>query len=277
MNYYSTLGVSQTASQDEIKTAYRKLAMKHHPDRGGDPKKFQAIQEAYDTLSDDEKRRQYDNPNPFNNMGGGGNPFNNMNPDDIFGSFFGSGPFSFHFGNSPQPQRNTNITAVVDITLADVLTGKNIDAQVSFRNGDTKLVSINIPAGVDDGSQIRYPGMGDHSIPRFPPGDLIVSVRIIPHPVWRREGLDLVCDHSVDVWEALLGSSLTVTTLDNKSFTISVPAGTQPDTVLSCRGEGLPHPRSGHRGNLLVRIKVSIPRTLREDQKLLVEKLKNGI
>jgi len=268
IDYYKTLGVGKSATQDEIKKAYRSLAMKHHPDRGGDANKFKEIEEAYRTLSDDEKRFQYDNPNQYQ--------FNTSNMgDDIFTTFFGGGsPFGFGF---QQQQRNTNIGANVTITLEDVLTGKTIDAEISFRNGQKKLVSINIPAGIEDNIQIRYPGMGDHSIPKLHPGDLIVTVRIIPHPIWRREHSNLLLEKEIDVWEALLGSEVTFETLEKKTLSITVPAGTQPGTVFSCKGEGLPHPRSGVRGAILIKVKVNIPKILSEQAKKLIEDLRNGI
>ena len=270
MDYYKVLGVPASATQDDIKSAYRKLAMKHHPDRGGDPKKFQEIQEAYATLSDEQKRSEYDNPNPFG-QGGGYNPF--QGDDGIFSTFFGSPGFGFHFNQGP---KNGNIGATVELNLEEVMVGKPIDAEVTFRNGQKKLVSIQIPAGIDDNVQIRYPGMGDHSMPKLPPGDLIVTVRIRPHPIFKRNGIDLIFEKEIDVWEAILGSSMTVNTIDSKNFTIAIPAGTQPDTVLSCKGEGLPHPRSGQRGNLLIKIKITIPKKLNNTQKDLIEKIKNN-
>jgi len=272
MDYYKVLGVSASATSDEIKSAYRKLAMKHHPDRGGDPAKFQEIQEAYATLSDDQKRAEYDSPNPFGGAGGFSSQFGD---DGIFSTFFGGPQFGFGFQQA-QP-RNSNIGAHVEIGLEDVMTGKELNAEVTFRNGQRKLVSINIPVGIDDNVQIRYPGMGDHSQPKFAPGDLIVTVRVRPHPKFKREGVNLICEHEISVWEALLGSEMTITSIDNKTFTIGIPPGTQPETVLSCRGEGIPHHKSGVRGNLLIRVKVKIPKNLNENQKQLLEQAKNGI
>jgi DnaJ-class molecular chaperone len=262
-DYYKTLGITPSASQDEIKKAYRGLAMKHHPDRGGDQTKFQEIQEAYNTLSDENLRAQHDNPGQNFNFGG----------DDMFGSFFG-GPFGgFQFRSSP---RNANVTAVVDLSLEEVLHGKTIDAEVGFKNGGKKLVSINIPPGVDDGIQIRYPGMGDHSISKLSPGDLIVQIRIRPHSIWKRLGQDIICDKEISVWDCILGTTLNVNTLDNKTFTVNVPAGTQPDTTLSCKGEGLPHPNTMKRGNLLIRIKVQIPKNLTDSQLNIIKKFQNN-
>lgn len=262
-DYYNILGVPRSATQDEIKKAYRTLAMKHHPDRGGDQNKFQEIQEAYNTLSDDNLRAQHDNPG-YNNFNFGG--------DDIFGSFFGSPFGGFQFRSTP---KNSNVTAVVDISLEEVLTGKTIDAEVGFKNGGKRLVSINIPPGIDDGIQIRYPGMGDHSVNKFPPGDLIVQVRIRQHPIWKRNGLDIISEKEVSVWDAILGTSLSVNTLDNKTFSVNVPPGTQPETTLSCKGEGLPHPKTMRRGNLLIKIKVVIPKNMPDSDIEIIKKFKH--
>jgi len=167
MDHYSTLGVSKNASEKDIKTAFRKLAAQHHPDKGGDHKKFVEIKEAYETLSNPQKRQMYDqygtaDPRQQRYTSShfhGENPF-----EDIFSQMFGN------FGHRSQARNNT-IQAEVQIELEDVLYGKSIDAEVGFRNGATKLVTINIPKGVYHGSQIRYQGMGDHSNPKAPPGD----------------------------------------------------------------------------------------------------------
>jgi curved DNA-binding protein len=153
MDHYSTLGINKSASQDEIKKAYRSLAMKHHPDRGGDQAKFKEIEEAYRTLSDLNKKQIYDlggDPNN-NNSGMGGFEFNSGNFDDIFRTF--------GFGGRPRPRQNQSISISVVISLEEVLAGKTIDAELSLPGGSRKLININVPAGVENGQQIRYPQM----------------------------------------------------------------------------------------------------------------------
>ena len=284
MDYYSTLGVNRNATEDDIKKAYRKMAMKHHPDRGGNETTFKQISEAYEILSDPQKKqmvdmgvdpkaqqhghRQQQNPFEFH--------FNTGNFEDVFSNFGfgGGGPFGF---GGRQPQRNKTININVDLSLEDVLQGKELDAELAVPNGKKKVINISIPAGIEGGQQIRYQGMGDNAMPGIPPGDLIVNIRVMPHPVFRREGDSLVVEKDISVWDALLGCDLTLQTLDGKSLNITVPPGTQPETVLSCRNEGIPNMRNRQRGNLLIKIKVVVPRNLTASQLASIENLKNGI
>jgi len=277
MDYYSTLGINKNASDDEIRKAYKKQSMKHHPDRGGDEEEFKRVNEAYQTLSNPQKRQMYDmGGDPRMNAGGGHREyrFNTGDFNDIFDQMFGGG---FNpFGGGHQQMRNTPIHAHVEIELEDVLFGKSLDAQIQFRNGQTKLVTINIPQGVNEGSQIRYRGMGDQSNPRAPAGDLIVKIKVRPHHKFKRSDDNLMVEHSIDVWDALLGTEITVNTLDRKTFNITVPSGCESGKILSCKGEGLPNPHSGVRGNLLIKIKVTMPKKLNKREIGLISQLKNG-
>lgn len=272
MNYYNTLGVKSNATEDEIKTAYRKMAMKHHPDRGGDEKKFKEVEEAYRVLSDPNKRRMIDmgvDPNSTHSHQG-----------------FNQGPFEFHFGSENindifgafgfgRPQRrNKSLSILVKIDLEDVLFGRDIDAEIATPYGKKRLVNIHIPAGVEDNQQIKYKGMGDNTLSDVPPGDLIVNIKINPHPVFQRDGDMLMIKKTVGVWDAILGTTLTIQTIDKKILTVNVPAGAQPDTILSCRGEGIPNIRTKQRGNLLIKIQIDIPRNLNQDSLELVKQLK---
>jgi DnaJ-class molecular chaperone len=277
MDYYSTLGVQRNASPDEIKSAYRKMAMKHHPDRGGDEKKFKEISEAYDVLSDPQKKQIFDmGGDPRGNQGQGGfhhghGPFefhfNHGNWNDIFGGF--------GFGQRPM-QRNKTINIVVGISLEEVLTGKTLDAEITIPGGKKKIINIDIPPGIDDGQQIRYSGMGDNGISNLPPGDLIVNIRINNSTEFRREADALWLEKNISIWDAILGCKLDVQTLDKKNIQISVPPGTQSDTVLSCKHEGLPNMRSRQRGNLLIKIKIIIPRNINDLQRKKIEEIKGN-
>ena len=281
MDYYSTLGVDRSATDDDIKKAYRKLAMKHHPDRGGDEATFKKISEAYDILSDPQKKQIVDLGGDPKNQGGGG-----------YGNSFNQGPFEFHFGGGVPPgmedifgrfgfgsgfgrqpmKKNKTLNINVDITLEDVLTGKDINAEITIPgSGKRKMINIAIPAGIEHGQQIRYESMGDDAIRDLRAGDLIVNINVLPHHKFRRDHNNIIVEETVDAWSAIIGSQLEIQTLDGKKLTINIPPGTQPNTILSCRGEGLPIIRSRVRGNLLVNIKVEIPRNLPLS---VIEKLK---
>lgn len=284
MDYYSTLGLNRNATEDDIKKAYRKMAMKHHPDRGGNETTFKQISEAYEILSDPQKKQMVDmgvDPKA-QNMGSGHRQgqhpfefhFNSGNFEDVFNNFGFGGPFGF---GGRQMQRNKTINITVDLSLEDILNGKELDAELAVPNGKKKIINISIPAGIEGGQQIRYQGMGDASISGVPPGDLIVNIRVAPHPIFRREGDSLVVEKNVSVWDATLGCSLDLQTLDGKKLNITVPPGTQPETVLSCRNEGLPNMRNRQRGNLLIKIKVVVPRNLSPNQIATIESLRNGI
>lgn len=275
MNYYQTLGINRGATDSEIKTAYRKMAMKHHPDRGGDEQKFKQIEEAYRILSDPQKKQMVD-------MG--------MDPNQTQGGGFNQGPFEFHFGSGNfedifthfdpfgfrnRQRMNKTLSVNVEISLEEVLYGKRLDAEIGITHATKKLVSIEIPPGIEHGQQIKYKGMGDHSVKELPPGDLIVNIFVKEHPLFQRQGDMLLLKKSVSVWDAILGTDLEIKTIDGKTLTIKVPAGTQPDTVLSCKGEGLPNVRTKQRGNLLIKIQVDVPRTVDDIQKTKIKEVKD--
>jgi DnaJ-class molecular chaperone len=283
MDYYSTLGLKRGASEEEIKKAYRKLAMQHHPDRGGDQNKFKEISTAYEALSDPEKKRIIDlggdpNAQPGMGFGQGSSPFEfhfgTGDLNDIFGSFgFGGAGF----GRQPL-RRNKSLNINVEITLEDVLKGKDLNAEINMPGGRNKMINIQIPPGIEHGQQIRYEGMGDNSISNLRPGDLFVNVLVKDHSRFKREGTSLILEKEISVWDAILGSALEIETLDQKTLSITVPAGTQPETVFSCRGEGIPNMRTRQRGNLLIKIKVKIPKNLNNEQLSIIQQFKiNGI
>lgn len=277
MDYYATLGLQRGATEEEIKKAYRSLAMKYHPDRGGDEKKFKEIAQAYEFLSDPEKRRMIDSGiDPNNHQSGfSGNPFEwhfgTENLNDIFGNF------GFNFGRRPM-RRNKSLNITISVSLEDVLRGKDINAEINLPNGKTKIVNINIPPGIESGQQIRYEGMGDNSIPDLRPGDLIVNIVVAEHNLFKREGTTIVCEKEISVWEAILGTQIEIKTLDQKTLNISIPKGTQPETMFSCKGEGLPNMRTRQRGNLIIKIKIMIPKNLTaEQERKIVQISQNGI
>jgi DnaJ-class molecular chaperone len=274
MDHYSTLGVAKTASQDEIKKAYRKLASQHHPDKGGDKTKFQEVQAAYDTLSDPDKRAQYDNPAPqgFHQYGG-------MPPgfEDMMSQMFGSGGFGgFNdiFGRRQQPVRNRTLNLQTQITLEEAFTGKDIVANIRLPSGKDQVVEVKVPAGVREGTVLRLSGMGDDSYPNMPRGDIHLAVNILPHNTYMRQGDDLLRTLPITCFDAILGKTLTFETLDNKTLEINIAPGTQHGQILAVQNYGMPHMSDNRmRGRLLLEIKITVPTNLTETQKDLVKKI----
>jgi DnaJ-class molecular chaperone len=251
IDYYSTLGVAKTASQDEIKRAFRKLASQHHPDKGGDTARFQEIQAAYDTLGDSAKRQQYDNPRPqFNNFNPAGGP--QFDFDTIF-NVFGA-----QFGQRQQRQQPAVSRANLTITLADVATGGKRTIGIG-----TSTVEIEIPVGINDGDSVQYRGIGPHG------SDMVLTFRIAPSATWQRQGSNLLTDHDVIIWDLILGGETTVNDLFGNEITILVPKGTQPGAKLRLRGKGLPG-RTGL-GDMLVQIQAVIPKDLPQDLLDMIE------
>lgn len=263
-DYYQTLGIDRSASQDDIKRAYRKLASQHHPDKGGDVKRFQEIEEAYRTLSDPEKRSQYDNPQPQFQ-------FQGMPPhfQDVFKHAFGFGnPFDEMFKRS-HPPKNRNLNLNIDIDLQDALLGKEIVANIKMPNGSDQMVEIKIPQGVQDNTTLRLSGLGDDANPSIPRGDILLTVKIRQHPVWNRQGDDLVRDIEIDCIDAMLGTSMDLVTLDNKTLEIKINPGTQPNQVLAIQGYGMPNMRDPRfKGRILITIKMRIPEQITEAQRM---------
>ena len=271
-DYYTTLGVDRSADPDTIKRAYRKLAAQHHPDRGGDTNRFQEIQAAYDTLSDPQRRQEYDNPQPqgFQFHFGGGFP---GGFGSIFEQHFGPGhPFGDIFGGRPQRNRTLNLNT--SISLEEAFTGKNLVANIKLPSGRDQTIDIAIPAGVNDGTILRLAGLGDDSIPNMPRGDIHLTVGIIPHPIFRREGDNIVRDLTISCIDAMLGKMVAVETLNGSVLEVNVRPGTQPDQILSIPGYGMPHLHD-HRmkGKLLLQVKITIPTFLTEQQKNILKQV----
>lgn len=246
-DHYATLGVSRTATPDEIKRAFRKLASTHHPDKGGSTEKFQAIQAAYDTLGDPAKRAAYDNPAPqFSGFGAGNGAHFNMH--DIFGQMFGgSSPFG-------QQRRSNHIRTTIWTTLEEVAQSGSRTMQVRSESG-TSTVQIQIPAGIEDGDNVRYDGVGPNGM------DLMIQYKIHPHAQWRRDGLTLHTDHAVSIWDMILGGETEIKTILGTGVVIRIPPNTQPGAVMRLRGHGLSNTQ-GQRGDVMIRLQAEIPATI---------------
>lgn len=291
-DYYKSLGVDKTATAEEIKKAFRKLAVKYHPDRNqGDSaaeEKFKEINEAYAVLSDAEKRKQYDTfgSNDFHRqysqedifkgfdftgtfkdmgMGEGG--------DDIFSRLFGGafrrggGGGGFRRG----AQRGADLSLELEVGFREAAQGG--EKLVAFRrNGVREELKVKIPAGVDTGSRVRIAGKGGDGENGGPGGDLFLNIRVANDPVFTRDGGDLFVERTIRFSEACLGVSLEVPTLED-SRRIKVPAGIQPGTKIRLKGCGIKMPGSNVKGDLYVKIAVHVPEGLNSSQKKLVEEL----
>jgi len=272
MDHYSTLGVDRNAGPDEIKLAYRRMAHQHHPDRGGDKSKFQEVQAAYETLSDPSKRQQYDNPQPqgFHFGGGGGQGF-----DEMFGHMFGGGhPFGDIFGRRPQPVRNRTLNLQTQITLEEAFYGKEMIATIQLPSGRDRVLEIKIPAGVVDGTTLRLAGMGDDSIGNMPRGDIHLSIHVMQHSEFQRQGDDLIKSISINCIDAMLGKNVKVNTLEGRMLEVTIAPGTQNGQTLAVQGYGMPNMSNSYmKGRLLLNINVTIPSTLSEQQKDLLRQI----
>jgi curved DNA-binding protein len=277
MTHYDTLGISESASQDEIKKAYRKLANQHHPDKGGDTNQFQQIQSAYETLSDDNRRAQYDAER--RGMGGfrftvnghdvgGGMPHEMEEMLRNFGFAFGSG-----FANNAdpfnvfrQPRRNKDLQIEIIISLASTLEEQTKIISVRTSNGDTYPVEVKIPRGVRPGSTVKYSGLGDNFFTSLPRGDLYVKVNIEATSEFAVENIDLHKQVDVDCVIAMVGGKVVITGLDGKRFDINIPPGTQSGTRFRLPEQGLYAMNQNIRGNLVINVKINIPSLTFEQQ-----------
>jgi DnaJ-class molecular chaperone len=276
---YQELGVARGASADEIRRAFRKLAKQHHPDANQGDKtaeeRFKRISAAFDLLGDADKRKKFDageidadgretmrgfsGGNPFGQGGGAGGfrqgDFEGVDLGDILGEMFGArggraGPGG-GFGGGFPPQRGSDMRARVEIELEDAIKGGK--QRIAFADGRT--LEVNIPKGAIDGQMLRLKGQGAPG--RAGPGDAIIEIALRPHPVFRREGDNLVMDLPVSVPDAVLGGKVEAPTPEGP-VTLNVPAGSNSGSTLRLRGRGLPGAQ-GRRGDLMARLMVTLP------------------
>jgi len=352
-DYYNILGVDKKASADEIKKAFRKKAHKYHPDKkDGDEKKFKEANEAYQVLSDEKKRAQYDQfgsagPNPFGNQGGagfggfdfsgfqnggaGGFDFGDIDLGDLFGGGFGGGRRSRQNRRGADMQMRTEITFVESIF--GVKKTVNIDHSKTCNdcegsgaeegsemitcsqcNGQGKIqtrmmgifatvtecptchgvgkipktkckkckgagiikekdtIEFTIPAGIKHGDTLRISGRGE-AIKNGPSGDLFVQVVVQPHSTYKRNGFDLLLDHEITISDAVLGATHTIELLDKSKIDVKIPAGTKHGTILRVSGKGIETQRTA--GNLMITIKVRIPKKISKKAKEAMELLRS--
>ena len=354
-DYYETLGISKSSSKDDIKSAYRKLAKKYHPDNKetGDEAKFKEVQEAYDILYDDQKRSTYDQ---FGHAAfeqgaggaGGGNPFSGfgfgedgVDLGDIFSSFFGGGARSNRSAGAG-PRKGNDSLLRVKVDFMDTITGRDIEIPVEIDekcprcNGTggrdpssiktcphcrgtgyvrvqrrslfgvveqqevcpecggkgrivtdkcpecggqgyvhkRKNIKVHILAGINNGQQIRVTGMGERGSNGGENGDLYVEMVVKPHKYFVREGNDIKLDIPVDFVDAILGTTIEVPTVYG-NVQVTIPSGTQPNTVLRLKGQGVKDLRTGKPGDQYIKVIIQMPEYLTREQKELLEKYKS--
>ena len=261
-DYYQTLGVSETASPEEIKKAYRKLANQHHPDKGGDQAKFKDISVAYDNLSDPQKKAEYDNQRRF-----GSGPHVQFHTEgfDPFGHMFGQGfggqnPFGDIFGQMRgRQQRNRDLNIQCSVSFIDSYTGKQLEANYRLPSGRNQNVVINVPAGVTHGDTIRYQGLGDDSIPGMPRGSLNVTILVQPDPNYERHGDDLYTNIEISPIEAMIGCKKTVKTLSGSTLNLEIRAGSEDGARYEANGNGFPNVNTGMKGKFVSIVKIKTP------------------
>ena len=262
-DHYETLGVPRDASTEDIRSAYRKLAREYHPDVNKSPgaeDRFKEVSEAYEVLRDDEKRAQYDRPSPPPDAGfrnGGGT--RTVDFDDLgdFGDIFGRG------GGRGFSRRGGDQEALLELSLEEAARG----GRKKITLGDGRDYDVNIPPGVSDGQRIRLAGEGAPGMGGGPRGDLLLRVRVRPHPRFRVDGRDLYTDLPVTPSEAALGATVPVRTLDGASISLKVPPGSSSGRKLRLRGQGMPG------GDLYATVMIHVPKKLSEDERKAYERL----
>ncbi|MEW6665888.1 MAG: DnaJ C-terminal domain-containing protein [Thermodesulfobacteriota bacterium] len=306
-DYYQILGIPKTASAEEIKKAYRRLAMKHHPDRNKGDKtaeaRFKDISEAYAVMSNAEKRKQYDmfgaegferrftqedifrdfdlgsifREFGFGGRGGRGSTiftqaFGGMGQERFRGSPFES---AFRGHGGPQPARGRDLIYELTLTLEEAATATQ--KTVTYQDdGRQQTVSVKVPAGISTGKKLRLTGKGQAGIHGGPQGDLYVQIRVLDHPVFRREGDDLILERAIRFSDAVSGTEIEVPTIQQKTLRLKIPPGTQCNAKFRMKGYGMPHMDGSGRGDAFVQISIAVPEKLNRKQKALLKEMEEA-
>ena len=309
-DYYKTLGLQRDASQDDIRTAYRKLARQYHPDMNPDDKtakgKFQEVQTAFDVLNDAEKREMYDRygssfetfgggpkggANWGGQPGGGGFTFDDIDLEQVFGGRFGGSPgggspgggFADLFGQftggpraggrkrTRQPSRGADVQHELTIPFDMAVTGGRVEIGLKRRSGKSETISVKIPPGIDEGKKIRLRGQGEPAPQGGTPGDLLLTVRVSGHPCFRRQGNQLRVVLPVTLGEAALGAKVDVPT-PKGTVSLRVPPGTSSGTKLRIKAHGVA-PANGPAGDLLVEVQIVLPDKLDDESREMIRQI----
>ncbi len=292
-DYYDILGVSRSASADEIKKAYRKLSRKYHPDMAPDDKtadqKFKEVQEAYEVLRDENKRKQYDQfghafqhagpgggggggyyqsggaggPGDFEDLFGGGG----IDLGDLFGGAFRGGKRA-----QPRPQKGESQRLQIEIPFHLAAVGGQHEISVQ-KAGKTERLTIKIPAGVDNGSVIRLGGQGNPGVHGGPAGDLLITIKVGNHPYFKRDGGNLLLEVPITLTEAALGAKVDVPTLTEGEVTVTIPPGTSSGAKLRLRGKGITPQKATQPGDQICAIKIVAPKDLSDQEKELFKQI----
>lgn len=282
MNHYETLGINDNANADEIKRAYRKLAAKHHPDKGGDTGLFQNISRAYETLSDPQRKAQYDAER--NGMHHGFDPFAHAasmgQPWQDVSSMFGHGsPFEQFFRGTRQVRRNRDLNIRCTVTFKQSYTGCDLEASFKLPSGKQQNIIIKVPPGVQSGQVIRYNGMGDDTAATLPRGDLNVTIMVEADPNFLRRNNDLVAFLQINPVEAMTGCTKIIETPDERKIRFNLNPGVMPGSEFASKGYGF-RGLDGRTGDLIINVTVSIPRVtdqiLKNELETLYAKIVNA-
>lgn len=306
-DYYKTLGVEKGADPEAIKKAYRKLALKYHPDRNPGNReaeeKFKKISEAYAVLSDNEKRKQYDNfgSDQFSRRYSQEDIFRNFDLNEILRDFgfgdttgregrfrgtsrrgytfrTGGDPFQDLFGQAQprydQPRKGEDLHYNLSITLEESVSGAEKKLALQ-QEGEVHEISVRIPAGISPGKKLRLAGKGYPGIHGGPAGDLYLNISILPHPIFARDGSDIYIEKAVSFTQAVLGTTIEVPTIDGTIKRLKVPAGTQNGTKIRMKGYGVPGLKGSgsSKGDQFVKIAIDVPRKINDRQLQLIKKL----
>ncbi len=296
-DYYQLLGVKKDASEEDIKKAYRKLAMKYHPDHTKGDKtaeeKFKKISEAYAVLSDKKKRKEYDTfgaegfqqrftqedifrgfdfGDIFREFGFGGDFFSGRSRGSTRFNFGRGGPFGSQAGHQQARMKGADLVYELPLTLKEVATGtsKTISLQ---HQGYSEKVTVKVPKGLISGKKLRLAGKGSPSPLGGPAGDLFIQAKVLNDPVYQSDEYDLHMNQELKLSELILGTNISVPTLDDKQLNLKIPPGTKPGTKMRMSGHGLPHMKGGKKGDLYLKIQLKLPKKLTDEQKKLIKEL----